>query len=73
MRQGDLVRLRCDERFYARGGREVLVAPTVVQRGELMTVIEPPGKVSGNTLVLHPTHGLGVIHYHSLEVVDEAR
>lgn len=73
MRRGDLVRLRCDDRFYARGEGEFMSMPGIVRRGELVLVLEPPGEVSGNALVLHPTLGKGVIYYHSLEVMVDAR
>jgi hypothetical protein len=70
MRPGDLVRLLCDDRFYGRGGKEMIVGGVVVQRDEMVTVIEPPGRATRNVLVLHPRHGLGVIYAPSLEVVD---
>lgn len=70
MKTGDLVQLRCDDWFYGRGGKEMIVGGVVVQRDEMVTVIEPPGIATRNVLVLHPRHGLGVVYGPSLVAVD---
>ncbi len=70
MRTGDLVRLRCDEQFYARGEGVFMRIPGTLRQGELVLVLEPPGNVSGNALVLHPSYGRGVVYGPSLEGLE---
>lgn len=70
MKRGDLMKLRCDESFHdpgwipgdPRGGR-------ALQRGELVTIVEPPSPPWLSALVLHPAQGLGRVFGLSLEAI----
>ena len=68
MKKGDLAKLTCDERLYVRK-YGVFTGPAVVQRGELVTVIQASVDATIMALVLHPRHGLGILYSHSLEAV----
>lgn len=67
MRRGDLAKLVCDERLYIREDGVFMSSPAVVQRGELVTVIQPSESATSMALVLHPRHGLGILYSPSLE------
>ncbi len=69
MKCGDLAKLVCDERLYARDHVVFESNPVVVQRGEIVTVIQPSESGTSIALVLHPRHGLGILYRHSLEAL----
>lgn len=70
MSPGDLVVLICDECLYVRGADGFRYDSATALRGDVVTVIQAPGRVTHNALVLHPVHGVGVLYGPSLAIVE---